>query len=399
MKRWHVRFAVDAAPASGVSFIEGVLTVTMLFTLPDAPDALSDRMRTPLTLTAAAFAGDRAVVSCDGCRVSLFINNILTDEEWPLGATGFPDALTTIPGFTVTDTPYPEPPFVSRQVIGLNGFRPAPNAHAGDCMPFVDGNTFRLYYLYDRRHHCSKWGLGAHQWAQVSSDDLRTWTTHPLAVPITDPSEGSICTGSVIRRGALYHAFYAVRTCDGSPAKLTSAVSHDGIRFEKTGRVFTLPAPYDGPSARDPKVYPDGDGFTMLVTTSMGQKGCLAALHSTDLETWTLQAPALVLEEPTQPECADCFTFAGHTYLVFGLSGTTHYRIYDNRTAAWTAPQGEDIIADRFLRVPKAAVWQNRLIFAGFRIDPPDAGWGGVIALYEAFADADGSLTFAEVSV
>jgi hypothetical protein len=31
-------------------------------------------------------------------------------------------------------------------------------AFAGDCIPFYHDGTFHLFYLFDRRHHGSKWG-------------------------------------------------------------------------------------------------------------------------------------------------------------------------------------------------------------------------------------------------
>ncbi len=398
MNRWSIGFAAkDAAGAPGLSFADGIVTATLTFTLPSAPASLARRMEAPLVLSARAAEEERIVLSCDGHRLALYAGGVLADEEWPIGTTALPDALREVPGFAVSDEPFPEPPFEPRTVRGLAGFRPAPGANIGDCMPFADGGLFRLYYLYDRRHHHSKWGLGAHQWGQITSPDLVHWTTQPLAVPVTDAAEGSICTGSVMRCGDRWHAFFAIRACDGSPAQLTSAVSSDGVHFEKTGRVFTLPEPYDAPSARDPKVFRDGDGFTMLVTTSYRGRGCLAALRSDDLETWTLGEPALLLDEPTQPECPDCFTFAGHTYLVYGLHLATHYRIFDPETASWRAPRGDGVIAGGRLSVPKAAVFGGRLIFAGWRADPPESVWGGGIELYEGFASSDGTLTFAEV--
>ena len=76
-------------------------------------------------------------------------------------------------------------------------FRPDGRCFVGDCMPLFQAGTFRLYYLLDRGHHQALGGLGGHQWAQASSPDLVHWDHHPLAIPITEEREGSICTAPV----------------------------------------------------------------------------------------------------------------------------------------------------------------------------------------------------------
>ena len=108
-------------------------------------------------------------------------------------------------------------------------------------MPMYDGRTLHVYYLFDRRHHKSKWGLGAHQWAHVASSDLVHWEHYPMALPITNESEGSICTGSVFFHQGKYYAFYATRKADRSE-QLGVALSDDGVHFEKV-----LPTPFREP--------------------------------------------------------------------------------------------------------------------------------------------------------
>ncbi|HEX2972978.1 MAG TPA: LamG-like jellyroll fold domain-containing protein, partial [Tepidisphaeraceae bacterium] len=75
-------------------------------------------------------------------------------------------------------------------------FRPHNQFNVGDTLPFFHDGTFHFYYLQDRGHHTAKGGQGAHQWAHASSRDLVHWVQHPLAIPITQELEGSICTGS-----------------------------------------------------------------------------------------------------------------------------------------------------------------------------------------------------------
>ncbi len=105
---------------------------------------------------------------------------------------------------------------------------------AGDAMPFYHDGTFHLFYLIDRRHHRSKWRLGAHQWAHLAVTDLIHWTSYPVALPIFEQWEGSICTGSVFYDKGTYYAFYAKRMPDRTE-RLALALSKDGITFRKCG--------------------------------------------------------------------------------------------------------------------------------------------------------------------
>jgi len=395
MKTWHIAFTAEEMNVSGIQYDGKRLKIELNFRAPEAAENLQIRMGVPLELAANATVGDQIDLRCAGNRLTLSVNGVLADEEWPYGECSLPENLAEDARFTVEEDAGVLPNIPLREFDGIQGFRPAETVNVGDCMPFADGDTLRIFYLYDRRHHHSKWGLGAHQWAQITTRDLKHWEMHPMAVSVDSAEEGSICTGSTMRCGDKYYAFFAVRTCDGSPAHLTCAVSEDGDHFKKADFAFSLPEPYHAPSARDPKVYREGDRFNMLVTTSYAGQGCLAKLESEDLEHWTLKTPEVYTGD-IQPECADRFDFGGHSYLFYGISLTTHYRIKDAE-GHWVAPAGDDVVVDSTLHVPKAAVFQNRLLIAGFVCDPEGSGWGGIMKVYEAFPDENGSLRFEEL--
>ncbi len=353
----------------------------------------------PVVLLGKALAGDAVQIVNTGNRIALYANDTLQDEDWPLGSADLGGAMCRIGNGTVRlhddfrfDAAYraagPE-----ETVRDLANWRPeGHNTSVGDCMPFVHDGIYRLFYLFDRRHHRSKWGLGAHQWAQIATTDFTTWYPCPLAIPIESQEEGSICTGSLIWHEDTCTAFYAVRMSDRSPARLTWATSTDGVHFTKSGRFVTLTDPYEPVSARDPKVFAADDGlFHMLVTSSVAGNGCLAHLVSPDLENWRQLEPFVRLDTRDQPECPDTFQFNGFTYLVYSLRGTARYFVSQNPFGPWTAPPGNQV-GPADLRVPKAAILQDRLVFAGFVADGD--GYGGRFALYEAKGQPDGRLTF-----
>ena len=284
------------------------------------------------------------------------------------------------------------PPSVTGSFEGIEGWCPGDGVFVGDCMPYSFGGRYHLLYLRDRHHHGSKWGRGAHQWGHVSSCDLVHWDVHPTAVGIDEQWEGSICTGSWIYQNGLHYLYYTVRTADGSPAPICRSVSADGYHFTKDKSFrFTLSDRYKSVSARDPKVVKDGGGrLHMLVTTTdltLG-RGCLAHLVSDDGEHFTECGNIYVANNESEPECPDHFFFGGKYYLLFSHGATAQYRFSDKPFSDFTAPDDPTIPC---ASVPKCAVWNGRILFAGFRAEDC---YAGTVTFCEAEQLPDGTLCF-----
>ncbi|MDR3147006.1 MAG: family 43 glycosylhydrolase [Treponema sp.] len=373
-----------------IGYLRGWVGVSILFSTRETPLAVQGKVN----------ENSRIVVSCSGHYLALYVDGRLFDEDWPIGSLNLKDAECRLARGKIEffDEALQRPVQSEGYIHVTQGWKPEGyNTSVGDCMPFFDGTTLRLYYLFDRRHHTSRWGLGGHQWAQISTTDLKTWRTHPFALRIDKEEEGSLCTGSVILCNNRYYAFYAVRTIDGSPAWLTWAVSDDGIRFTKTGKVFHLSNTYNTRSARDPCVFKDEKGrFHMLVTTSIGKgeeaRGCLAHIESADLETWEEKDPFITLDIPEQPECSDYFCYNGFYYLIYSTAALGRYLVSTDPFGPWKAFEN-NIVIDTSSAVPKSCLWHNeRLLFASWVMDVPQ--WGGSLMLHEAKQRADGSLEF-----
>jgi len=360
-----------------------------------------------------------------GHRLELWIDGVLADEEWPMGslraAVGSMEVGGAMRGHVRQVAWWDralsnqEVMLLSagsagraereRRILGVNipvgqfwlprGY----NVHVGDCMPFFHDGRFHLFYLRDRRNHGSKWGLGAHEWAHLSTTDLIKWEEHPLAIAITEESEGSICTGSVVFHGGAYHAFYSVRMADGSAAPLCVATSEDGINFVKQPPLAHLTAPYQSQPARDPLVFFDAlaGRCHMLVTTSLaspavaGRGGCLARLVSDDLRQWEQCEPFLVTDLASEPECPDYFAWRGWYYLIFSLQGVAHYRMSRHPLGPWQKP-GHDIFDGPDARVMKTAAFTgDRRIGVAFVPRARDV-YGGRVIFRELTQRPDGSL-------
>lgn len=351
----------------------------------------------PLLLKSDVGCGDRVEIILMPFRIELWVNSELKDEEWPFGNCLFDPCGTITADTEVSVSEYEYKNQKQPSVIGsfenAEGWRPGENVFVGDCMPYVCDNRYHVLYLKDRHHHKSKWGLGAHQWEHISTADFCKWDIHPAAVEITDPAEGSICTGSHIKKDDIHYLFYTVRMSDHSPAPILRSFSHDGFHFEKDSDFsFTLSEKYHRESARDPKVIVDKNGlYHMFLTTSLvkERRGCIAHLVSEDLYSWKeLENPIYVSETEDQPECPDYITYNGFRYLIFSLKGKAHYLYSKDEFENLIMPQNPIIPC---ASVPKGAVWNGHIIFTGFNVI---GKYAGNMTFKKAHNSKEGTLIF-----
>ncbi len=382
----QLRLEQNGKPALSVTWQERILSAALYYDFDEHP----------LCLTAEAALGDDICLAVYPYRIELYCGGVLCDEEWPCGTPLFVGADTAVCAVNTEPCDLPIPPVSAGAFIGAEGWRPGGGVFVGDCMPFVHGDRYHVLYLKDRHHHRSKWGRGAHQWEHISSSDLVHWDIHPMAVVIDDPMEGSICTGSHIYDCGRHYLYYTVRKSDWSPATIERSVSDDGIHFEKDRDFrFTLSEAYDQGSARDPKVIRGEDGLChMFVTTSekSSGNGALAHLVSEDADTWREIGSIYVAPDRDQPECSDYFEYHGKYYLIFSHHGRAQYRYSDRPFDGWIIPEQPEIPCSS---VPKAGIFDDRILFAGFRsID----GYAGVMTFMEADTDDNGVMRFFPVA-
>ena len=370
-----------------VEAYDGILTASVQY----------DYERRPLPLISAINVGDRVEIVLLDHRIELYVNGVQMDEEWPAGSRLFEMGDTFMPAVEVKVSEYVENtvelPSVLSSFENAEGWYPGNGVFVGDCMPYRRGDEYHVLYLKDRHHHKSKWGLGAHQWEHISTTDFKTWDVHPMAVPVTEPYEGSICTGSWIKHGEKEYLYYTVRMGRGIPAPIRRSVSTDGYHFEKDKDFgFTVSDKYQPAIARDPKVILGEDGvFHMFLTTGLVNdgNGCLAHYVSKDMETWEdFGEPIYVAPNKDKPECPDYFKYNGRYYLIFSLRSKAHYMVSDKPFEGFTMPEDPIIPCES---VPKGAEWDGKLIFTGFkRIN----GYAGSMTFKTATADDNGILIF-----
>lgn len=377
----------DGRKTFDMQAFDGVLTA----------DVQYDFNRRPLRLSAEVKDGDSVEIVLLEHRIELYVNGVIADEEWPAGARllAHTDEFITNARLDVSECSERTEacPRVISRFENAEGWYPGNGVFVGDCMPYVRDGEYHVLYLKDRHHHGSKWNLGAHQWEHISTCDFREWKIHPMAVPITSSSEGSVCTGSWIREGEKEYLFYTIRRGSGLPAPIRRSISRDGYVFQKDEDFsFTISERYTPSTARDPKIIKGDDGlFHMLLTTRLAkeERGCLAHYVSRDLDSWCdTGTPIYISPDRTEPECPDYIVYKGRYYLIYSLRGVAHYLISDSPFDGWREPKDPVIPCES---VPKGAVWGERLVFTGFK---PMGGYAGSMTFRSAVASDDGELIF-----
>lgn len=397
MRNLKITFRITELPFYSLSYKEGrktfeiqafdgILTVSVQY----------DYDRMPLSLNSKIEKEDIAEIVLLNHRIELYINGELKDEEWPCGIRLFDLGDSFFLNEDISVCEYTEQesvqPCVTANFENAEGWYPGNGVFVGDCMPYRKDDEYHVLYLKDRHHHKSKWGLGAHQWEHISTKDFKVWQNHPMAIPITDPAEGSICTGSWIRKDGKEYLYYTVRRGRGIPAPICRSISEDGYHFIKDTQFgFTVSDRYHASGARDPKVIWGDDGrYHMFLTTAItgNNRGCLAHYVSADMETWEDVGTIYVSPSTDQPECPDYFVYGGKYYLVFSLCGKAHYMISDHPFDGFTEPENSIIPC---ASVPKGAEWKGKLVFAGFK---RMGGYAGTMTFKTATALKNGELIF-----
>lgn len=152
------------------------------------------------------------------------------------------------------------------------------------------------YHLFFQ-HHPSRALWGPPAWAHVVSDDLVHWTGRPPALtPAMPPEDPDGCwSGSTVLVGDRPVVYYTgvaegeQRTCRAVPLddELERWVKDDGNPIVR--------APDDRAIShgayRDPYVWPDGDGYRMIVGTSRDDRGDAFLYASDDGYDWRLLGP------------------------------------------------------------------------------------------------------------
>ncbi len=320
-------------------------------------------------------------VRYSGTHFQLIAGESVLDEEYPFGdPPGDPGI------YSGSFDPLP-PIKTGICSTPLHGWSPeSPDSWVGDVAVGFFQDEFHLFYLYDRRHHGSKFGNGGHQWGHLATRDFRSWRNDGVILAFTGQWQ-SFGTGTPFKLHgglALAYAFHTERFLPPgiAPEGATWAESEDGVHYLPMDRIYD--------KTRNPSIYNLPDGRFRLLT---GYGDNLRLLEADQWPEFKLLREFVLPcgEKSVMRNCLDCpawFEWRGTHYMLVGFSGMWMSQNSDFAHPVDLAAQGEDLYDG--LEVPMVAPFgEDRRILAGWL---PIEGWGGLLGIRELVRHEDGIL-------
>lgn len=279
---------------------------------------------------------------------------------------------------------------------------PGHNCWVGDVAVLSYKGRYHVFYLYDRRHHGSKFGCGGHYFEHLSTADFKTWTEHEAAAAIDEQWE-TIGTGTPFvfnDQLCLSYGLHTTRiypqdrttlpaqwdylkkngrtgkfdraTTPGVPAGATYAVSADGVNFKKSGIMFH--------PCENPSVYTDPGGKLRMMANYRSN----GIWESDSIDGgWRCVSPGF----PPGGDCTFFFRWGRYDYIIGGFTGL------------WSKPADatnyEDVVRKGLdfydgSNVPSIAeIAGGRFLMAAWI---PIRGWGGNLIIRELVQYPDGRI-------
>lgn len=390
-----------------------VLEATVVLHSQEHPDWKNLTVGVPLAMLESPEGEHRVVLNFTGPRWTMFVDGRLVDNEFPFGyprwseksawsidPTWVKEAAIYLPDIDPEKKPLKQSAVASIQYWTPPGH----NCWVGDVVTAFHQGRYHVFYLYDRRHHRSKFGCGAHYFEHLSTADFKTWTEHEAATPIEEQWEcigtgtpfvfdGKLCLAYGLHTTRVYPqektalpaqweqlkkngASCALprATAPGFPAGSTYAVSADGVAFTKSHVMFH--------PCENPSVYNDPGGKLRMMANYRARGTWEADAIGGP---WRCVNP----DFPSGGDCTFFFRWGKFDYVIGGFGGL------------WSKPAGRpdsdyvDLVRKGLdlydgSSVPSiAGVAGGRYLMAAWL---PIRGWGGPLVIRELVQLPDGRL-------
>jgi hypothetical protein len=396
-------------PDGSVPVVEAILVLHSV----EHPDWKDMTVGIPLSILKDPAGEHEIILHFSGATWTLYVDGELLDNDFPFG----------YPPWRQRNTWKLDAELVRSAAIYFPGIQPearkakrpdtspniqywTPRGHnnwVGDVETFYHRGRYHVFYLYDRRHHQSKFGCGAHYFEHLSTRDFKTWTEHEAATPLEEQWE---CIGTGVpfihdRQLCLSYGLHTTRvypeerttlpvqweylkqhgrsgafdraTTPGVPAGATYSVSGDGVsNFRKSGIMFH--------PCQNPSVYTDPSGRLRMLA-NFGAKGMW---ESESLDGgWRCINP----DFPPGGDCTIFFRWGKFDYIIGGFSGLWSKPAAAPESAyADMVRQGLDFYDGS--NVPAVTrISGGRYLMAAWI---PIRGWGGPLVIRELIQFPDG---------
>ncbi len=391
-----------------------VLEASVALQLPVGNHEIQDMtIGIPLAMLENPVGEHEVILNFSGIQWTMYVDGKLLDNDFALG----------YPQWSNKSTWQLNPNYVGKAEIYMPALQPerlpehdsvpeiqywtprGHNAWVGDVATFYHKGRYHVFYLYDRRHHASKFGRGAHYFEHLSTEDFKTGTEHEAATPIEEQWEtfgtgtpfvfdGKFCVSYGLHTTRIYPkeqttlpeqwAYLEKNGVTGSfhrgdikgvPAGSTYSVSADGVsQFSKTGIMFH--------PCENPSVYTDPDGKLKMLA-NYGAKG-----------TWESKSidggwHCIDTDFPPGGDCTFYFRWGKFDYIIGGFTGLWSKLAGEpDSKYADVVKQGLDFYNG--LCVPAITeIPGNRFLMAGWM---GIRGWGGPLIIHEMVQFPDGRI-------
>lgn len=206
------------------------------------------QMETPeglIALTGENARGREVILTASYARYGLYIDGVLTDEDFFLAPIDYIGATVHAGSFMHFEAGYEYHAMTESAVVeniapAFAGFRPYGNDMAlrSPC-PVIVKDRLHLFYLDERREGRVKSGMGANRLCALFTENGEHIHSAPVALPIDSIEEKRMVDAAAVTVGERTYLYYLVdyRT----HRALTAAVSDDGFSFIKTGLDIVIP--------------------------------------------------------------------------------------------------------------------------------------------------------------
>lgn len=369
----------------------------------------------PLAALSNPWGEHEVILNFTGVRWTVYVDNQLMDNEFAIGNPQFggeiswqinPDVVSQASISFPAIVPERDDSKKDAVSPGVQYWTPrGHNSWAGDVATIYHDGRYHVFYLYDRRHHASKFGVGGHYFEHFSTTDFITWTEHEAATPIDEQWE-TIGTGSPFAYKGKLHISYGLHTSriyqdsltmypemmdyynkykksgyfpadtrKAFPSGATYSVSEDNIsNFKKSGISFHY--------SENPSVFTTPEGGLKMYANYKA-KGTW--------ESASLDSGWYCTDEkfPLGGDCTFDFVWGKFEYVVGGFVNLWS-RPLGEKGAPWKdwVAEGKDFYNG--IGVPSVSPISNgRYLMAGWI---PINGWGGPVIIHELFQYADGRI-------
>jgi hypothetical protein len=390
-----------------------VLEASLQLHSAEHPDWSDMTVGVPLAMLKKTEGQCEVVLNFSGVHWTMYVDGELLDNDFPFG----------YPRWRARNTWKLDVDFVQQAAIYFPAVRPqeksaqtpvvAPvqywtppghNTWVGDVVSCFHRGRYHIFYLFDRRHHQSKFGNGAHYFEHLSTADFRTWREHEATTPLETQWEcigtgtpfvsgGKLCLSYGLHTERIYPdekttlpaqmAYLDAngrtgaldRTAAGVPVGATYSVSADGVAdFAKTW-VFFHPC-------RNPSVYCDPGGRLRMLANNRGR----GLWESESLDGgWRCVNP----DFPPGGDCTFFFRWGKFDYIIGGFTDLWSKAV-DAPDSAYQDLDGRGLDFYDGLNVPAITeVTGGRFLMAGWT---HIRGWGGNLVIRELLQFPDGRI-------